>query len=791
MNMQENESNERAKPTLIENKDSNTSQPQVKNQAENQSSTPLKQTTSRNSISGIKNTNQPQTKSIMNASGTSGAVVSNTPEPGLKRIPTVTFSEPKAGITLKLSTSSQTSISKMLSPSQQSVTSPMNKNVSTTNSQQQQQQQQKSTIISIDPLHKENFTSESLLHNNNNKQKLPSDKNDHVTASFGNKDNIHNEAALHSKISQIQNPNIKLSMNEILKESNTASNSKIQDEHLHFLVDDSLHTPVSLKSPGSSNSSSPRNSITNNAKLLESVLEEEDSFPHKNDSKGDDNKDTSINKPLVTPQDSQLLDVNNRTTVLAKSDANPIINTSNINENDLTARQRSPSFVEPKQFIAPNIPKRESGKNVDPRLPQDDGKLHVLFGGTGSLSVFKIKPMIKKLEEIYGRDRISIQVVLTESASSFLTKRYMKRINSRTSQTCINTSTSTSKTPTVSDELSTPTNSFVQRISSDVSLISNLVSSAQQRITSTASLSRGGGGGGGANLAEIVGTSNTATLTTTTTANTLTPATVASLTNSATTTNVASVTNNTSGANSPVVAPQIQPQLNTTSSQFELPPHIQVWRDQDEWDVWKQRTDPVLHIELRRWADILVVAPLTANTLSKIALGLCDNLLTSIIRAWNPMFPIFLAPSMVSSTFNSVMTKKQLNIIKDEMPWITVFKPSEKVMSINGDIGLGGMMDPNEIVDKIVMKLGGYPKDDEADDGNEEDEDEEDDVEDVNNDKKSADDEEEEEDDDDDEDDDDEEEEEEEEEEQDIQESANSATIDKNTNGSMGLTNDN
>ena len=44
------------------------------------------------------------------------------------------------------------------------------------------------------------------------------------------------------------------------------------------------------------------------------------------------------------------------------------------------------------------------------------------------------------------------------------------------------------------------------------------------------------------------------------------------------------------------------------------------------------------------------------------------------------------------------------------MSWVTVFKPSEKVMDINGDIGLGGMMDWNEIVNKIVMKLGGYPK---------------------------------------------------------------------------------
>lgn len=44
-----------------------------------------------------------------------------------------------------------------------------------------------------------------------------------------------------------------------------------------------------------------------------------------------------------------------------------------------------------------------------------------------------------------------------------------------------------------------------------------------------------------------------------------------------------------------------------------------VWCDEDEWSTWKNRGDPVLHIELRKWADLLVIAPLDANTLAKIA----------------------------------------------------------------------------------------------------------------------------------------------------------------------------
>lgn len=40
----------------------------------------------------------------------------------------------------------------------------------------------------------------------------------------------------------------------------------------------------------------------------------------------------------------------------------------------------------------------------------------------------------------------------------------------------------------------------------------------------------------------------------------------------------------------------------------------------------------MLHIELRKWADVLLLAPLSANTLAKLATGICDNLLTCVAR---------------------------------------------------------------------------------------------------------------------------------------------------------------
>lgn len=76
-----------------------------------------------------------------------------------------------------------------------------------------------------------------------------------------------------------------------------------------------------------------------------------------------------------------------------------------------------------------------------------------------------------------------------------------------------------------------------------------------------------------------------------------------------------------------------------------------LYTDKDEWPrqntgkTW-QRCDEVLHIELRRWAELMVIAPLDANTLAKLANGICDNCLTCVWRAWDLGRPVLLAPAM-------------------------------------------------------------------------------------------------------------------------------------------------
>ena len=61
-----------------------------------------------------------------------------------------------------------------------------------------------------------------------------------------------------------------------------------------------------------------------------------------------------------------------------------------------------------------------------------------------------------------------------------------------------------------------------------------------------------------------------------------------------------------------------------------------------------------MHIELRKWADVLIVAPLSANSLAKGSQGLCDNLLTCILRAWDFSKPCLVSKQLIFSSFVAV-----------------------------------------------------------------------------------------------------------------------------------------
>jgi len=137
-----------------------------------------------------------------------------------------------------------------------------------------------------------------------------------------------------------------------------------------------------------------------------------------------------------------------------------------------------------------------------------------------------------------------------------------------------------------------------------------------------------------------------------------------------------------------------------------LPPPqraLAVLRDADEWAQYTRvGRDPVLHIELRKWADGLLVAPCSAHTLAKLAGGLADNLLTCVARAWEfepstgrMARPLLLAPAMNTAMWRHPITGAQLGVLQG---WgAAVVPPVEKVLAC-GDLGVGAMAGVADIV---------------------------------------------------------------------------------------------
>ena len=149
-----------------------------------------------------------------------------------------------------------------------------------------------------------------------------------------------------------------------------------------------------------------------------------------------------------------------------------------------------------------------------------------------------------------------------------------------------------------------------------------------------------------------------------------------------------------------------------------------VVRDTDEWANDRyQRGDAVPHIELRNWAELLVIAPIDANTLAKLAVGLCDNALTCVWRAWDMAKPIMLAPAMNTTMWEHPFTAKHLRVIgadfgaghvpghlalpdlirqiNDRSKRMQIIAPIVKELAC-GDVGIGAMAEVDDIVQQIT-----------------------------------------------------------------------------------------
>jgi len=103
------------------------------------------------------------------------------------------------------------------------------------------------------------------------------------------------------------------------------------------------------------------------------------------------------------------------------------------------------------------------------------------------------------------------------------------------------------------------------------------------------------------------------------------------------------------------------------------------------------------HIELAKWADLVLIAPATANLMARLRAGMADELLTTLCLATSS--PIAVSPAMNQQMYLAQATQDNLSVL--EQRGVLIWGPGQGAQAC-GDIGPGRMLDPAELVDHVT-----------------------------------------------------------------------------------------
>ena len=145
---------------------------------------------------------------------------------------------------------------------------------------------------------------------------------------------------------------------------------------------------------------------------------------------------------------------------------------------------------------------------------------------------------------------------------------------------------------------------------------------------------------------------------------------------------------------------QVKTILTKSAKEFVTPLSISSLSQEKVYDdIFSVENESEMdHISLSRWADLILVAPITANTISKLSSGSSDDLASTVILASDK--EIYLAPAMNVRMWEHPSTKENINKLKNF--GYKIIGPEIGDMAC-GEFGKGKMTEPNEIIKKIKI----------------------------------------------------------------------------------------
>ncbi len=147
---------------------------------------------------------------------------------------------------------------------------------------------------------------------------------------------------------------------------------------------------------------------------------------------------------------------------------------------------------------------------------------------------------------------------------------------------------------------------------------------------------------------------------------------------------------------------EVQVVMTRSASQFTTATTLQaVSGNPVRDDLWDEAGEAAMgHIELARWADIILIAPATADVIARLANGFANDLLTTLCLATD--VPIMLAPAMNRLMWENPATQENVEKLQDRDMQILGPDAGEQAC---GETGVGRMLEPEELTDAIVAAL--------------------------------------------------------------------------------------
>jgi phosphopantothenoylcysteine decarboxylase/phosphopantothenate--cysteine ligase len=148
----------------------------------------------------------------------------------------------------------------------------------------------------------------------------------------------------------------------------------------------------------------------------------------------------------------------------------------------------------------------------------------------------------------------------------------------------------------------------------------------------------------------------------------------------------------------------VQVVMTQAATQFITPVTMQALSGNpvytDQWDARIANNMP--HIDLTRGVDALVIAPCSADFMSKLAHGACDDLLSTLCLARPMTLPLLIAPAMNVEMWQNPATQRNLNQLKED--GIQILGPDAGEQAC-GETGMGRMLEPEHLLEELIAAL--------------------------------------------------------------------------------------